>query len=43
MGDLGTDGTPAPRDPFRRNGVVFPAGLEILSTKTRRMADLTAT
>lgn len=46
MGDLGVEGTPAPRDLFRRNEVVFRAevrvGLEILSTKTLRIADLTA-
>ncbi|MEJ1113837.1 phage major capsid protein [Paenarthrobacter sp. CCNWLY172] len=46
MGDTATDGTPAIRDLFRRNEVVFRAeiriGLEILSTKTLRIADLTA-
>lgn len=46
MGDVGTDGAPAPRDLFRRNEVVFRAeirvGLEILSTKTLRIADLAA-
>lgn len=46
MGDTATDGTPAIRDLFRRNEIVFRAeirvGLEILSTKTLRIADLTA-
>jgi HK97 family phage major capsid protein len=46
MGDTAADGTPAVRDLFRRNEVVFRAeirvGLEILSTKTLRIADLTA-
>lgn len=46
MGDTGVEGTPAVRDLFRRNEVVFRAevrvGLEIPSTKTLRIADLTA-
>ena len=46
MGDTGTEAAPAVRDLFRRNEVVFRAevrvGLEILSTKTLRVADLTA-
>lgn len=45
MGDT-ADGTPALRDLFRRNEVVFRAeirvALEILSLKTLRIADLTA-
>ncbi|MFJ5698746.1 hypothetical protein [Arthrobacter sp. NPDC093139] len=45
MGDTGVAGTPAPRDLFRHNEVVFRAeirvGLEIISTKTLRIADLT--
>lgn len=44
--DTGVEGTPAFVDNFRRNQVVFRAeirvGLEILSTKTLRIADLTA-
>jgi HK97 family phage major capsid protein len=44
--DTGVEGTPAFVDHFRRNQCVFRAearvGLEILSTKTLRVADLTA-
>lgn len=46
MGDVDATGTPALRDLFRRNEVVFRAeirvALEILSLKTLRVADLTA-
>lgn len=46
MGDTAADGAPAIRDLFRRNEIVVRAeirvGLEILSTKTLRIADLTA-
>lgn len=46
VSDTGVEGTPSFVDNFRRNQVVFRAearvGLEILSTKTLRIADLTA-
>ena len=46
MGDTATDGTPTLRDLFRRNEIIFRCearvGVEILSTKTLRIADLTA-
>lgn len=46
VSDTGVEGTPAFVDNFRRNQVVFRAevrvGLEILSTKTLRIADLAA-
>jgi HK97 family phage major capsid protein len=47
MTEIGSSGALEPRDLFRRNEVVFRAeirvGLEILSTKTLRIADLSAT
>lgn len=46
MGDLGVEGTPAPRGLFRRHEVVLRTeirvGLKTISTKTPRIADLTA-
>lgn len=46
MSDTSVDGTPAPRDLFRRNEVVFRneirVGLELLSIPSLRVADLTA-